>query len=338
MLVVFPPRTTGRINRTTVPALESGKLWQCGAVSLRGFSMPTVGYGACWHGSQDSNPKKPTSLVDEVETPDPAAAVRSPEDIAREFIANHGSYEPVTIDAPARRRRLIWWVGIVLVAALVVAAFLVLDSTPTASPHQGATTSTTHPLGSAAAQAQAAVDRQVARAGCSTKPAVPDIASARTVIKSHTLYAAVVATTAGTFNIAINPLSPPKAVNNFVYLAEKGYYDCDAFSRVVPGELLQVHSPTGIARGGAGFVGRGNQLAGQYPLGSVAVSTTPSQSTAWFIVTSPQGEALSDTDIVFGNVYAGIDVIESINAEGSSSGKPIVVHRILSVKIERRIA
>jgi cyclophilin family peptidyl-prolyl cis-trans isomerase len=276
--------------------------------------------------------------VDEVKTPDPAATVRSPEDIAREFIATHGSYEPLTVDAPARRRRLIWWIGIVLVAAIVVVAFLVLDSTPTASPHQGSTTSTTHPLGSAAAQAQAAVDRQVARAGCSTKPAVPAIGSAPTVIKYHTLYAAVVATTAGTFDIAINPLSPSKAVNNFVYLAEKGYYDCDAFSRVVPGELLQVHPPSGIAHHGTGFVVRGSQSAGQYPLGSVAVGTTPASSTAWFVVTGPQGESLSDTDIVFGNVYSGMDVIDSINAEGSPSGTPIVVHRILSVKIEKRAA
>ena len=293
---------------------------------------------ACSQGPPDQNPTKSTVLVDEVETPDPAPSGRSPEDIAREFISTHGSYEPVTVDAPARRRRLIWWIGIVFAVLAVVVAFLVLDSTPTASPHQGPTTSTTHPLGSAAVRAQALVDQKVQRAGCSTKPALPEIARAPTVIKAHTLYAAVVLTTAGTFDIAINPLSPSKAVNDFIYLAEKGYYNCEPFSRAIPDGLLQVHVPPDIARNGTGFVVQGSQPAGQYPLGSVAVRTTPAGSTAWFVVTASQGAPLTDTDVVFGNVYTGMDVIQAISAEGSPSGTPVVVHWVLSVKIEKHAA
>ena len=46
----------------------------------------------------------------------------------------------------------------------------------------------------------------------------------------------------------------PITVNNFVYLAENGFYDGVTFHRVIEGFIAQSGDPTGTGRGGPGYV------------------------------------------------------------------------------------
>jgi peptidyl-prolyl cis-trans isomerase B (cyclophilin B) len=54
----------------------------------------------------------------------------------------------------------------------------------------------------------------------------------------------------------------------------------------------------------------------------------------FFIVTGPSGESLPNTYALFGQVTSGINVVATINGQGSQNGvPPDVTHRILAVKI-----
>ena len=60
-------------------------------------------------------------------------------------------------------------------------------------------------------------------------------------IDTSKTYTATVVTTTGTFTITLDAKAAPTTVNNFVFLAEKGYYHCVIFHRVIP----QLHGPDG---------------------------------------------------------------------------------------------
>ena len=53
----------------------------------------------------------------------------------------------------------------------------------------------------------------------------------------------------------------------------------------------------------------------------------------FFIVAGSQGESLAPSYSLFGQVTSGMAVIDKINAQGSSSGTPATLHRMVSVKI-----
>jgi len=158
-------------------------------------------------------------------------------------------------------------------------------------------------------------------------------------------YEATVKTDVGTFVVTLNQKESPQAVNSFVFLANKGFYNCNIFHRVIPGFVDQTGDPTGTGTGGPGdkFTESGPPVATpQYPTGSVALanssqSTTPTTNESqWFVVTGPQGESLPPNYVLFGQVTSGMAAVQKINQGGSTgqAGTPKVYHRILSVKIK----
>ena len=92
-------------------------------------------------------------------------------------------------------------------------------------------------------------------------------------------------------------------MNNFVFLAEKGYYHCVIFHRVIPSFMDQTGDPTGTGTGGPGYTIPDENppkaaTGQQYPLGSVAMANTGQPNTGgsqFFIVAGPQGESLPNT-------------------------------------------
>src|SRR5260370_42508032 len=64
-------------------------------------------------------------------------------------------------------------------------------------------------------------------------------------------YRATVHTSRGDFVIGfVDPKVAPQTVNNFVALAQEGYYDGLTFHRVVPGFVVQGGDPLGNGTGG----------------------------------------------------------------------------------------
>jgi cyclophilin family peptidyl-prolyl cis-trans isomerase len=156
-------------------------------------------------------------------------------------------------------------------------------------------------------------------------------------------YRATVKTDVGSFVITLDSTHAPKTANNFVFLAEKKFYNCVIFHRVIPSFMDQTGDPTGTGTGGPGYE-FADELppvaTPQYAVGAVAManSGTNTNGSQFFVVTGSQGATLQPSYSLFGNVTSGINVALKINRDGnanpSASGvPPKVIHRILSVTI-----
>src|ERR1044072_3627922 len=64
---------------------------------------------------------------------------------------------------------------------------------------------------------------------------------------------AVVKTSCGTFEIALDTERAPKTANSFAYLAEEGFYAGLPFQRIVPEFVIQGGDPEGTGTGGPGY-------------------------------------------------------------------------------------
>ncbi len=61
---------------------------------------------------------------------------------------------------------------------------------------------------------------------------------------------AVIKTNHGTIRAELLEEDAPKTTENFITLAERGYYDGIIFHRVIKGFMIQGGDPTGTGRGG----------------------------------------------------------------------------------------
>ena len=156
-------------------------------------------------------------------------------------------------------------------------------------------------------------------------------------------YTARIKTDVGTIGVALNAAQTPLAVNNFVFLADKKFYNCVIFHRVVPGFMDQTGDPTGTGTGSPGykFADELPKVASpQYPVGSVAMANSGpnTNGSQFFIVTGKQGATLGPQYTLFGTVTSGLNVATKINNDGNSNASangvpPKVIHRMLSVTI-----
>ncbi len=67
---------------------------------------------------------------------------------------------------------------------------------------------------------------------------------------------AVIHTTLGPLNLSLHPLHAPKAVWNFVKLAQKGYYNDVIFHRNIRNFMIQTGDPTGTGKAGQSIWGK----------------------------------------------------------------------------------
>ncbi|MCU4186171.1 peptidylprolyl isomerase [Acidiferrimicrobium sp. IK] len=149
-------------------------------------------------------------------------------------------------------------------------------------------------------------------------------------------YSAEMVTSKGTIRIALDPVAAPKTVNNFVVLARYHYFDGIAFHRVIPGFVLQGGDPLGNGTGGPGYRFEDElPAAGRYQLGSLAMANAgpDTNGSQFFIISGPSGVRLPPQYSLFGQVIDGLDVVASIDAIGTGSGKPKETVTIESVSI-----
>ena len=118
----------------------------------------------------------------------------------------------------------------------------------------------------------------------------------------------------GEFVIQLYPDKAPIAVNSFVFLAQKGFFNGTTFHRVLEGFMAQGGDPTGSGMGGPGysFVNEKNDLAfdkaGVVAMANAGPDTNGSQ---FFIMFGPYG--LSENDYtIFGQVISGMDVVNGL--------------------------
>jgi cyclophilin family peptidyl-prolyl cis-trans isomerase len=253
--------------------------------------------------------------------------------------------------AKKRRQRIRNGIIVLVVAGAIVGiAFAVSSGNNKTVGSESQTTTTSSATHGTNARLQAQANEVAVKAGCPASPStrVNDqkySAAPPMTIDSSKTYTATIRTTTGTFDVTLDAKTAPVTVNNFVFLAEKGYYHCVVFHRVIPQFMNQTGDPTGTGTGGPGYTisdeNPPKAPAGtpQYPLGSVAManlSTPHTGGSQFFIVAGPQGESLPNTYSLFGSVTSGMNVVDTINQQGSAQGvPPDVTQRILSVTIHQ---
>lgn len=254
--------------------------------------------------------------------------------------------------AQKRRRQIRNGIIVVIAAGAVIGIVFAVSGNNSKTVGSQSSTSTTlvTPKAKENAKLQKQANEAAVKAGCPASPKTP--ANHQTYAKAPPMtidtsksYSATVVTTTGTFDIALNAKSAPQTVNNFVFLANKGYYRCNSFFRVIPGFVNQTGNATQTNAGSAGlsYTLPAENLppastAGSpaYPAGAVAMATSSQgvSGNQFFIVAGAQGESLSSTYPLFGLVTSGMNVVQTINQQGSASGvPPDVTQRILSVTI-----
>jgi cyclophilin family peptidyl-prolyl cis-trans isomerase len=154
-------------------------------------------------------------------------------------------------------------------------------------------------------------------------------------------YTASVATTKGTFSIALDPKNAPNTVNNFVVLAEYHYYDGVAFHRIITDFVDQTGDANGPTPGQGGpgykFDDELPKDPSPYTEGAVAMANSGANTNGsqWFVVIGQGGATLGAQYSKFGTVQAGLDVATAINKAGAkdSSGAPTEEIKINAITI-----
>ena len=135
----------------------------------------------------------------------------------------------------------------------------------------------------------------------------------------------------GTIELELYPEVAPNTVNNFISLANSGFYDGLTFHRVIKGFMIQGGDPDGIGTGGTGYSivgeftsnGFANSLKHTKGVISMARSKNPDSAGSQFFIMSADASHLDGDYAAFGKVISGIEVVEKIeNVKTDSNDKP----------------
>ena len=143
-------------------------------------------------------------------------------------------------------------------------------------------------------------------------------------------------TSKGTIEITLFNGEAPKTVKNFTDLANKGFYNGLNFHRVIEGFMLQGGCPQGTGTGGPGYTFEDEFNAHRVVRGALAMANAGpnTNGSQFFIVTAEECPWLDGKHTVFGEVSAGMDVVEAIDATPTDArDRPVTPVTIDSVVI-----
>jgi peptidyl-prolyl cis-trans isomerase B (cyclophilin B) len=128
-------------------------------------------------------------------------------------------------------------------------------------------------------------------------------------------YLATIETNRGNIVVELYPTNAPKTVNNFVFLAQQGFYDGLKFHRVINNFMIQGGDPTGTGTGGPGYKFedevKNNPLKHETGVLSMANAGANTNGSQFFITHAPQPH-LNGKHTVFGKVTEGMDIVNAI--------------------------
>ncbi len=154
-------------------------------------------------------------------------------------------------------------------------------------------------------------------------------------------YRATMRTSKGDIGIELFADRAPVTVNNFVFLANDGFYDGVIFHRVLDGFMAQGGDPTGSGRGGPGY--RWDDESGALQLrhdepGTLSMANAgPNTNGSQFFITFVPTPHLDGRHAVFGRVAddQSLQVLNSLQRiDPQHPSRGIVADRILSIDIK----
>src|SRR5215204_818774 len=134
-------------------------------------------------------------------------------------------------------------------------------------------------------------------------------------IDPNKTYTAVIKTSLGDMTAELYPKDAPNTVNNFVFLSREKFYDGVIFHRIMKDFMVQTGDPLGTGAGDAGYKFN-DELSGPqtYTKGTLAMANAGpnTQGSQFFICHGPRAERLPKNYTIFGQVTAGLDVLDAI--------------------------
>ncbi len=141
------------------------------------------------------------------------------------------------------------------------------------------------------------------------------------------------------FVMELYPQSAPVTVNNFIFLANEGWFDDVMFHRVIPGFMAQTGDPTGTGMGGPGYAIPDEfdpELTFDGP-GVVAMANSgPDTGGSQWFITYDAAPHLNGRHAIFGRVIEGMDAVESIAPRDPQDPDAPDGTRIESIEIEEK--
>jgi peptidyl-prolyl cis-trans isomerase B (cyclophilin B) len=141
-------------------------------------------------------------------------------------------------------------------------------------------------------------------------------------------------TSEGPIELELHSDDAPKTVDNFVKLAQDGFYEGVVFHRVIPDFMIQGGDPTGTGTGGPGY--QFEDEFNEHPVerGALAMANAGpnTNGSQFFIVTVESAPWLDGKHTVFGRVTSGMDVVDRISQVDRDTNdrprKPVTIDRV----------
>jgi peptidylprolyl isomerase domain and WD repeat-containing protein 1 len=150
--------------------------------------------------------------------------------------------------------------------------------------------------------------------------------------------AAVLHTTLGDIHLRLYPSAAPKAVENFVTHARRGYYNNTMFHRVIRKFMIQGGDPQGDGTGGESIWGgefedEFSVLKHDKPYTLSMANAGPNTNGSQFFITTEKTPWLDNKHTIFGRAVQGLDIVHKIENVKVHKEKPEVDIKIVSISV-----
>lgn len=148
-------------------------------------------------------------------------------------------------------------------------------------------------------------------------------------------YTAIIETEKGDLVLELFAADVPVTVNNFVFLANDGFYDNCTFHRVIPDFMAQGGDPTGTGSGTPGYYIPNEITEHTHVAGAISMANSGADRNGcqFFICYEPQ-PYLDGSYSVFGQLIEGMDVLESLTPRDPTQYPDFEGDTIIRITIE----
>jgi peptidylprolyl isomerase len=151
----------------------------------------------------------------------------------------------------------------------------------------------------------------------------------------------ILETNQGLIEVKLMPEAAPKACENFITLAKKGYYNGLIFHRVIKDFMIQGGDPTGTGSGGESCWGKNFQdevspkVQFDAPGILAMANSGPNTNGSQFFITTVKTPWLNMRHTIFGKVVAGYEVVQKIeNTAVDTSDRPLETQKIVKAYLK----
>ncbi len=134
-------------------------------------------------------------------------------------------------------------------------------------------------------------------------------------IDPEKIYVATIKTEKGDIVVELDAKNAPVTTNNFIFLAQEGFYDGVTFHRVIPDFMAQAGDPTGTGTGGPGYTIPDEitpDMTFDRPGLMAMANAGPDTAGSQFFITYAPAPWLDGSFTIFGEVIEGMDVLQQL--------------------------